>query len=87
MKFGHRTSDFVGSFDGQKFVADDIDYPLWLDYGTDNYAGVTWSNVPDRTIYIGWMNNNVLLYSTRNYIHYPVTNHNGKEYENICLYN
>ena len=48
---------FVGSFDGQKFVADDIDYPLWLDYGTDNYAGVTWSNVPDRTIYIGWMNN------------------------------
>ena len=54
---GSGTMYFVGSFDGQQFVADDMSYPLWLDYGTDNYAGVTWSNVPDRTIYIGWMNN------------------------------
>lgn len=32
----------------------------WLDYGTDNYAGVTWSNVPERdgrTLFIGWMSN------------------------------
>ena len=28
-----------------------------------------------------WINNEVLLYSTRNYIQYPVINHNGKEYE------
>ena len=34
----------------------------------------------------------VLLYSTGNYIQYPVTNHNGKEYEKeyiyiyICIY-
>ena len=36
----------------------DLDYPLWLDYGADNYAGVTWSNVPgNRTLFIGWMNN------------------------------
>lgn len=48
---------FVGSFDGKKFVADNMDYPLWLDYGPDNYAGVTWSNTPDRTVYVGWMNN------------------------------
>ena len=27
------------------------------------------------------MNNNVLLYSTGNYVHYPVINHNEKEYE------
>ena len=27
----------------------------------------------------------VLLYSTGNYIHYPVTNHHGKEYE-IYIY-
>ncbi len=54
---GSGTMYFVGDFDGKKFVADDMTYPLWLDYGTDNYAGVTWSNVPDRTIYIGWMNN------------------------------
>lgn len=54
---GSGTMYFVGSFDGEKFVADDMSYPKWLDYGTDNYAGVTWSNTPDRTVYIGWMNN------------------------------
>ncbi len=54
---GSGTMYFVGSFDGKEFVADNMDYPLWLDYGTDNYAGVTWSNIPDRTVYIGWMNN------------------------------
>ena len=54
---GSGTMYFIGSFDGNKFVADDLKYPLWLDYGTDNYAGVTWSNIPDRTVYIGWMNN------------------------------
>ena len=37
---------------------------------------------------IGWINNKVLLYSTGNYIQYPVINHNGKEYEKIymCVY-
>ena len=25
-----------------------------------------------------WINSNVLLYSTKNYIQYPVINHNGK---------
>ncbi|MDE6099120.1 MAG: GH32 C-terminal domain-containing protein, partial [Muribaculaceae bacterium] len=34
------------------------DYPLWLDSGADNYAGVTWHNAPDgRHVLIGWMNN------------------------------
>ena len=28
----------------------------------------------------------VLLYSTGNYIQYPVTNHNGKEYEKEYIY-
>ena len=33
----------------------------------------------------GWINNKVLLYSTGNYMQYPVTNHNGKEYEKkVC---
>ena len=33
--------------------------------------------------------NKVLLYSTGNYIQYPVINHNGKEYEKeyISMYN
>ena len=34
-------------------------------------------------LYIGWMNNKVLLYSTGNYIQYLVINHNGKEYTYI----
>ena len=31
--------------------------------------------------HLEWMNNKVLIYSTGNYIQYPVINHNGKEYE------
>ena len=32
-----------------------------------------------KLLYIGWINNKVLPYSTGNYIQYPVINHNGKE--------
>ena len=39
-----------------------------------------------QTINIGWINNKVLLYSTGNYIQYPVTNYNGKEYEKEYIY-
>ena len=35
----------------------------------------------DKLLYIGWINNKVLLRSTGNYIQYPVINHNRKEYE------
>ena len=48
---------FTGQFDGTEFKADEREYPLWLDYGMDNYAGVTWSNTGNRRIMIGWMNN------------------------------
>lgn len=55
---GSGTMYFVGDFDGTTFTPDALDYPLWLDYGMDNYAGVTWSGAPDgRRILIGWMNN------------------------------
>ena len=54
---GSGTMYFVGDFDGNNFTADNLDYPLWLDYGADNYAGVTWSNTADRAVFIGWMNN------------------------------
>ena len=54
---GSGTMYFVGDFDGKTFVADQLDYPLWLDYGMDNYAGVTWSNTGDKKYLIGWMNN------------------------------
>ena len=36
-----------------------------------------------------WINNKVLLYSTGNYIQYPVINYNGKEHEkqyiHLCI--
>ena len=54
---GSGTMYFLGQFDGREFKADALDYPLWLDYGMDNYAGVTWSNTGDRHVMIGWMNN------------------------------
>ena len=33
-----------------------------------------------KLLYIEWIKNKVLLYSTGNYIQYPMINHNGKEY-------
>ncbi|MCD7034363.1 glycoside hydrolase family 32 protein [Metabacillus sp. GX 13764] len=58
---GSRTQYFIGEFDGSVFVNDNSDDTVhWLDYGRDNYAGVSWSDIPDhdgRRIYIGWMSN------------------------------
>ena len=54
---GSGTQYFVGEFDGEKFTTEQTDIK-WLDYGTDNYAGVTFSNTPnDELIFIGWMSN------------------------------
>ena len=33
-----------------------------------------------KLLHLEWINNKILLYSTGNYIEYPVINHNGKEY-------
>ncbi len=54
---GSGTLYFPGEFDGTTFTADEREYPLWLDYGMDNYAGVTWSNTGSRLVMLGWMNN------------------------------
>jgi fructan beta-fructosidase len=57
---GSATQYFIGSFDGIIFKADALPYPLWIDYGRDNYAGVTWSNIPKqdgRRLFLGWMSN------------------------------
>ena len=55
---GSATQYFIGDFDGKTFTPDVLPYPLWIDYGRDNYAGVTWNDVPDgRRIFIGWMSN------------------------------
>ena len=54
---GSGTQFFLGDWNGKEFVADDVT-TRWLDYGRDNYAGVTFNDAPDnRRIYIGWMNN------------------------------
>ena len=39
-----------------------------------------------KLLYIGWINNKVLLYSIGNYIQYSMINHNGKEYENEYIH-
>lgn len=58
---GTGTQYFVGSFDGKTFTNDNAkETTLWIDYGTDNYAGVTWSDVPKedgRRLFMGWMSN------------------------------
>ena len=45
--------------------------------GTDWKVGVSRCKL----VYTGWINNKVPLYSTGNYIQYPVINHHGKEYK------
>ncbi len=56
---GSATQYFVGDFDGKTFRSSDPPQTIrWLDYGRDNYAGVTWTNAPKgRTIFLGWMSN------------------------------
>jgi fructan beta-fructosidase len=58
---GSGTQYFIGSFDGTRFTNDNpAGTTLWLDYGPDNYAGVSWADIPasdGRSIYIGWMSN------------------------------
>lgn len=69
---GSATQYFVGDFDGKQFILDDRfqsqvdklesgeEQAVWLDYGRDNYAGVTWSDIPEedgRRIFLGWMSN------------------------------
>ncbi len=53
---GSATQYIVGDFDGHEFkpYATDI---KWMDYGPDNYAGVSFSNIVERSILIGWMSN------------------------------
>lgn len=53
---GSATQYFTGQFDGNKFTQADTAIK-WLDYGPDEYAGVTWSNTGDRRIFLGWMSN------------------------------
>ncbi len=53
---GSATQYFTGDFDGKTFKSHSKE-TKWVDYGTDNYAGVTFSNTGNRKIFIGWMSN------------------------------
>ena len=39
-----------------------------------------------KLLHLEWINNKVLMYSTGNYIQYPVINHNGKEHKKKNVY-
>lgn len=69
---GSATQYFVGNFDGSTFTLDpafassvgaagkEASRGVWIDHGRDNYAGVTFSDVPaedGRRLFIGWMSN------------------------------
>lgn len=64
---GSDTQYFVGQFSGKRFINDnEPEVVRWLDQGWDNYAGVTWSDIPKqdgRRIFMGWMSN--WLYATK----------------------
>ena len=54
---GSATQYFVGDFDGKHFTTNQKE-TLWLDYGKDHYATVTFSNAPqNRHIALAWMSN------------------------------
>jgi len=56
-QIGSGTQYFIGQWNGREFIADDVK-TRWLDYGRDNYAGVTFSNTPEgKRIFLGWMSN------------------------------
>lgn len=59
---GSATQYFVGQFDGNMFTPYQTDI-RWVDYGPDEYAGITWSNTGKRKIFLGWMSN--WQYATR----------------------
>ena len=56
-QLGSGTQYFIGDWNGKEFIADDIE-TRWLDYGRDNYAGVTFNDAPNnKRIFLGWMSN------------------------------
>ncbi|MBS1530252.1 MAG: glycoside hydrolase family 32 protein [Bacteroidetes bacterium] len=53
---GSATQYFTGSFDGKTFSPNNRQ-TKWVDWGSDEYAGVTYSNTGNRRIFLGWMSN------------------------------
>ncbi|NII25902.1 glycoside hydrolase family 32 protein [Pseudoflavitalea sp. X16] len=53
---GSATQYFLGAFDGKQFTPFDTT-TKWLDYGPDEYAGISWANTGNRKVFLGWMSN------------------------------
>lgn len=53
---GSGTQYFIGQFNGTSFTPVSTE-TRWLDYGPDEYAGVTWSGTGKRKVFLGWMSN------------------------------
>lgn len=52
-----RTQYFLGDFDGDTFIQQQKEEePLWIDFGFDNYAGVTFQNL-EQPLFLGWAMN------------------------------
>ena len=66
----------------------DIEKRFVVSKGEAGRRGIDWEFGIKRSklLYTGWTNNKVLLYSTGNYIQYPIINHNVKEYAKECIY-
>ncbi|TYP77319.1 glycoside hydrolase family 32 protein [Aquimarina intermedia] len=64
---GSATQYFIGDFDGTHFIIDkefekrlNEEHNYWIDFGRDNYAGVSWSNVRTKDggkLMLSWMSN------------------------------
>ena len=83
-------SPILRSFSGLSFFKGrrcPIEKRLMVAKGEGVRGGMEWGIGVSRCelLYIEWINK-VLLYSTENYIQYPMINHNGKEYERMYAY-
>lgn len=60
---GSGSQYFVGEWNGTEFIPDESisgGDVMWVDYGTDYYAAISWNNIPEddgRRLWVGWMNN------------------------------
>ncbi len=56
-RMSHNTQYYIGAFDGDTFYdTEQSPVPLLMDYGTDNYAAVTFQNLEEKVM-IGWADN------------------------------
>ena len=66
-----------------KYRVQSIENRVMVAKGEEREGGVDWEFGIStcKLLYTEWINTKVLLYSTENYIQYPVINHNEKECE------